>query len=142
MIPTSIIFPGGKKKAKAITCLYRNPTFDYKIFYFILFLVVLSLCCYAQAFSSCSKQGLLSSCSAQASHCSSFSCCGARALGKRASVIVAHKLGSCSSRTLEYVVGSVVVEHGFSCTRASGIFPNQGSNLCTLHWQSDSYQIL
>ena len=34
--------------------------------------------------------------------------------------------------------GSVVVAHGPSCSAASGIFPDQGSNLCPLHWQADS----
>ena len=34
--------------------------------------------------------------------------------------------------------GSVVVAHGPSCSTACGIFPDQGSNLCPLHWQVDS----
>ena len=34
--------------------------------------------------------------------------------------------------------GSVVVAHGPSCSAACGIFPDQGSNLCPLHWQADS----
>ena len=34
--------------------------------------------------------------------------------------------------------GSVVVAHGLSCSAACGIFPDQGSNLCSLHWQADS----
>ena len=34
--------------------------------------------------------------------------------------------------------GSVVVAHGPSCSAACGIFPDQGSNLCRLHWQADS----
>ena len=34
--------------------------------------------------------------------------------------------------------GSVVVAHGPSCSMACGIFPDQGSNLCPLHWQADS----
>ena len=33
--------------------------------------------------------------------------------------------------------GSVVVVHGPSCS-ACGIFPDQGSNPCPLHWQADS----
>ena len=37
-------------------------------------------------------------CGAQASHCGGFSCCGARALGKRASVVVARGLSSCGTR--------------------------------------------
>ena len=34
--------------------------------------------------------------------------------------------------------GSVVVAHGPSCYAACGIFPDQGSNPCALHWQADS----
>ena len=34
--------------------------------------------------------------------------------------------------------GSVVVAHGASCSMACGIFPDQGSNPCPLHWQADS----
>ena len=34
--------------------------------------------------------------------------------------------------------GSVVVTHGPSCSAACGIFPDQGSNPCPLHWQADS----
>ena len=33
--------------------------------------------------------------------CAGFSCCGARALGARASVVVARGLSSCGSRALE-----------------------------------------
>ena len=65
-----------------------------------------------------------------ASHCAGFSCCGAQALGMRASVVVARRLQSA---------GSVVVAHRLSCSAACGIFPDQGSNPCPLHWQVDSY---
>ena len=34
--------------------------------------------------------------------------------------------------------GSVIVTHGPSCSTACGIFPDQGSNSCPLHWQADS----
>ena len=34
--------------------------------------------------------------------------------------------------------GSVIVAHGLSCSAACGIFPDQGSNPCPLHWQADS----
>ena len=34
--------------------------------------------------------------------------------------------------------GSVVVAHDPSCSTACGIFPDQGSNPCPLHWQADS----
>ena len=33
---------------------------------------------------------------------------------------------------------SAVAAHGLSCPMACGIFPDQGSNLCPLHWQVDS----
>ena len=45
-------------------------------------------------------------CFAWASHCSGFSCCGAQAPGRRASVIAAHGLSSCNSRALEYKFSS------------------------------------
>ena len=34
--------------------------------------------------------------------------------------------------------GSVIVAHRPSCSAACGIFPDQGSNPCPLHWQVDS----
>ena len=34
--------------------------------------------------------------------------------------------------------GSVIVAHGPSCSKARGIFRDQGSNPCPLHWQADS----
>ena len=34
--------------------------------------------------------------------------------------------------------GSVIVAHGPSCSAACGIFRDQGSNPCALHWQADS----
>ena len=34
--------------------------------------------------------------------------------------------------------GSEIVAHGPSCSAACGIFPDQGSNPCPLHWQADS----
>ena len=48
-------------------------------------------------------------CGARTSHYSGFSCCGARALGAQASVVVARGLQSA---------GSVVVAHGLSCSTA------------------------
>ena len=34
--------------------------------------------------------------------------------------------------------GSVIVAHGPSCSATCGIFPDQGSNPRSLHWQADS----
>ena len=102
---------------------HENRLFKKKINLFVclfvcLFLAALGLRCCVQAFSSCGERGLGTlCCGVQASHCSGFSCCGARALGARASVVVAH---------------------GLSCSMTCGIFPDQGSNPCPLHWQADS----
>ena len=79
-------------------------------------------------------------------------CCGAWALGAqlqqlqhagsavvahgpqsvRVSVVVAHGLQQL------WHASSVVVAHRLSCSVACGIFPDQGSNPCPLHWQADS----
>ena len=73
--------------------LYSN------VFIFIyLFLAALGLCCCTWAFSSCGKWGLLFV--AVSRHCDAFSCCGVRALGARASVVVARGLSICGSRAL------------------------------------------
>ena len=40
-------------------------------------------------------------CRARASHCGGFFCCGARALGVRASVVASDRLSSCGMRALE-----------------------------------------
>ena len=99
----------------------------YKFIY--LFLAALGLHCYARAFSSCGQRGATPHCGVRASHCGGFSCCGAQALGTWASVVVACRLQS---------TGSVVVAHRLSCSTACGIFLEQGSNPCHLHWQADS----
>ena len=75
-------------------------------------------------YSSCSKQGLLSSCSVQASQCNDFSRYRARALGHVG-------LSSCGTWALEYRLNSCAVQ-------AFEIFLDQGSNLCLLHWQAES----
>ena len=61
------------------------------ILFYYLFLAALGLRCCMQVFSSCSEWGLLC-CGERASHCGGFSCCGAWALGSRASVVVARGL--------------------------------------------------
>ena len=37
--------------------------------------------------------------------------------------------------------GSVVTAHRLSCPMTCGILPEQGSNLCPLHWQMDSHPL-
>ena len=57
-------------------------------------------------FSSCEEWGLLSTCSAQSSHCGGFSCFGAQALGTWAAVIVGHGLSSCDFLALGHTAFS------------------------------------
>ena len=62
-------------------------------------MAALVLWCYMWAFSSCGEWGLLSSCSAWASHCSGFSCCRAQALGWAG-------FSSCGYQALEHRLSS------------------------------------
>ena len=96
---------------------------------------MLSLRCCVRLFLVPASGGLLSSCSARASHCGGFSCCRARALGARASVVVACGRSSCGSQTPERRL--------ISCgPQAQGplgmwIFRDQGLNQCLLHCKAD-----
>ena len=87
-----------------------------------------------QACSGCGEWRLLSSCSARASHCGGFPCCRARAPGHAGFGSCALGLSSCGSWALEHRLDSC----GLSCSITLGIFPDQGSNLCLLHWQAVS----
>ena len=94
--------------------ILQNYLFIYLKLFIHLFLALVGLCSCVQAFSSCSEQGLLSSCGAQVSHCGGFSCFGARLLGSGA-------FRSCSTRAYQLwarglqSVESTVVAHGLSC---------------------------
>ena len=85
-------------------------------------MAALDLCCCTRAFSSCGGRGY-----------SSMRCAGLplwwllllQSAGSR------HKGFSSSC-------GSVAVTHGLRCSTACGLFPDQGSNPCPLHWQADS----
>ena len=54
----------------------------------------------------------------------------------QASVVAAHGLSSCGSWAPKHRLNSVAP--GLSCPTACGVFPDQGSNPCLLHWQADS----
>ena len=69
----------------------------------IFFLAALGLCHCASGFLQLRRTGATLRCSAWASHCGGFSCCKTRALGTRASVVVAHGLSSCSTLAPERV---------------------------------------
>ena len=76
-IPTSSV--GGFLSLHTVFSIYHLQIFKNNFIY--LFLASVSLFCCIQAFSGCSEQGLVCSCSAQASHCGGFSCWGAQVLG-------------------------------------------------------------
>ena len=85
-----------------------------------LFLAAPSLPCCPRAFSGCGEWGLFFSCSAPASHCWCFSCCGAQALGTQASVVGALRpscsvwhVGSFQTRNKTHVLcfGRLILVH-------------------------------
>ena len=47
-------------------------------------------------------------------------------------------MGSMVVAPVLYSTSSIAVVLGFSLSAARGIFPDQGSNLCLLHWEEDS----
>ena len=73
---------------------FKNKLIDW-------FLAALGLRCCAWAFSSCSEQGLLFVVVHGLLLVVASLCCGTRALGTRASVVVACRLSSCGSQALE-----------------------------------------
>ena len=105
-----------------------------------LFRVALGLLCYARAFSSHSRQGLLFIAVRQL-------------LIVVAHLAVDHRLQAHGLQWSQHV-GSVVVVYGLlgtwalvvvahvlSCSAAYGTFPDQGLDPCPLRWQADSYPL-
>ena len=105
----------GKKANRCLKVINLGATYFF-FFLIYLFLAVLGLHFCARAFSSCGEWG----------H-SSLRCVGL-------SLSRPLLLRSTGSRR----AGSVVVAHGPRCSAACGIFPDQASNPCPLHWQADS----
>ena len=85
------VFQSHSLNAYMCFSLYTNCIF-FKIYLFIFGCIGSSLLC--TGFLQLWRAGATLRCGAQASHCSGFSCCGARALGARASVVVARRLSS------------------------------------------------
>ena len=82
--------------------------------FLFFFVAVLDLCCCAWAFSSCDKGALL----------------------QRAGFSLRWLL-CCRAWALEHS-DSIVAACGHSCFAECGIFPDQESNPCPLHWQAES----
>ena len=72
----------------------------YIFFKFIFGRVWSSLLC--AGFLQLQRAGATLRCGVQTSHCGGFSCCRARALGTRASVVAARGLSRCGSQALEH----------------------------------------
>ena len=60
------------------------------------------------------------------------------AVSRGCSLVVVHRLLLFQSTDSGYT-SSVVAACRLSCSAPCGIFPDQGTNLCLLHWQADSY---
>ena len=120
-----------EKMEKKIPCVFITQRSLKKY----LFLAALGLCCWVQTFASCCEEGLLSSCGGRFLIVVA-SLVEHRLWGTQASVVVAYGLSSCASPALEHI--SVVVVHWLSCPVAFGIFQDQRSNWCPLHWQADA----
>ena len=88
----------------------RTGLSDWTTIYLFLILTLLGLQ-YCVDFPIVAASGGYSSCSTQASHCGGCSHCGA---------------------------WLIAVAHRLDCSTACGIFPDQGLNLCLLHWQENS----
>ena len=110
-----------------LSSVWRVVFFFFFKFYLFSFLVVLDLCCFAWAFSSCSKWGLLFIVGYGLLIAVASLVAGKRLWSVQASVVVAHGLSSCGP--------------GLSCSTPCGIFPDQGLNLCNLHCKADFYPL-
>ena len=71
------------------------------LFYFFLIFGHVASLLLCVGFLELRRAGTTPPCSARASHCHGFSCCGAWAPGTRASAVVARRLSSCGSRALQ-----------------------------------------
>ena len=108
--------------------------FLYNFIYLFIFSCAGSLLLH-RLFCSCDEHGLyfIAVCGlliAVISHVSDhgYQACRLQQLWHIGSVVADSRLQS---------TGSVIMAYGLSCSTASGIFLDQGSNLCHLHWQVD-----
>ena len=106
--------------------IFFNRFIYFLNFIYLLFLAALGLHCCVWAFSSCGEWELLF----VAVH---------GLLIAVASLFAEHGLQAHGLQQLwRQSAGAVVVAHGLSCSAACGIFLDQGSNPCPLHWQAAS----
>ena len=86
-----------------ISCLFKKAESLHKTYVSLkrnVYSWLFCLCCCLGLSLIVVSRGLLSICGALDPHCGSFSSCGVRALGTRASVLVAHRLSSYGLQAL------------------------------------------
>ena len=115
IFPTQGSNPGLPERRQILYCLSHqgSPEKTLRLTYLLM------LTALVQAFSRCRERGLL------------FAAVQAP--------LVLPGTGSRHSGPSVCSTDSGLVVYGLSCSKACGIFPNQGSNQCLLHWQADSY---
>ena len=104
-----------------------------------LFLAALGLCWWAWAYSSGGKWGLLFVAVHRLLIAVPSLVVEHRLQASRASVVAIHRLGVVAHGLQSW--GSVLKVQGLSCSVECGIFSDQESNPCLLHWQADSYPL-
>ena len=108
-VRAALLKAGLFRKAKSNTCLCKTvmmammmmmvmmtvtTTTIFRFFFLIIYLFIY----FWLHWVFIARVGVTLRCSAQASHYSGFSCCGAWALGSWASVVVARRLSSCGTQ--------------------------------------------
>ena len=86
-------FPRKKKQPYNMKC-----TFCLLFFFFFFNFGLLWVFAAECGLSLVAATGATVHCGARVSHCGGFSCCGARALGARTSVVVARRLSCCGAQ--------------------------------------------
>ena len=85
--------------AQFVVCQLNLSTAGFYFFHkFIYFFGCVGSLLLRVGFLQLRRAGTTLCCGARASHCGGFSCCGAQALGTRASVVVARGLSSCGAQ--------------------------------------------
>ena len=137
-------FPSSLRRKVRDPCL-QGLTVSSRIrsFFFFSFLFIYLFGCTGSsflhsAFSSCGEQGLLSSCGAQASHCSSFSCCSSVQLLSRvrlfatpwiAALPVHHQLPESTQTHVHQVGDAIQPSHPLSSPSPPAPNPSQHQSL-------------
>ena len=121
------------RKVSIYVILVKGEYTQSSTFFFCFNLLLAALClrCCEQAFLQLQRTEATLRCGAWTSHCSGFSCCRVRALGVRASVVVAHGLSSYGSWAQQLWLAGLAAPRyvGSSWTRARTRVPCIGREI-------------